>query len=88
MNEPAGFEKWNPAMRGAWRKGFEAAMAGLPCVSPYKDKRNVHGRLTWSRAFDCTWHDGWAAGHRKQQIEAETSSAGQGQAVPARVSCE
>ena len=61
--EPEGFRSWNPAMRGAYRKGYEACEAGEPQgACPYSDKRKHDGRLTWSRAFAAAWHDGWKAG--------------------------
>lgn len=60
MKEPEGFSSWNPAMRGAYRKGYEAANAGKgPGTCPYDDKRKDCGRITWSRAFRAAWHDGW-----------------------------
>ena len=60
MNTPRGYESWGPALRGAYRKGWEAARAGLPAgACPYKDKRQHNGKLTWSRAFIAAWHDGW-----------------------------
>lgn len=60
MKLPPNFEQWNPAMRGAYMKGGRARQAGEPIgACPYEDKRNVHGRLTWSRAFSSAWCDGW-----------------------------
>ena len=58
-------------MRGAYRKGYEAAIAGL-CASecPYQDKRKDCGRLTWSRAFRAAWHDGWLAGEHQRNESA------------------
>lgn len=61
MIEPEGFHNWNIAMRGAYRKGFLAFSSGEPRQSPYKDKRKPDGRLTWSRAFESAWLDGWDA---------------------------
>lgn len=56
-------------MRGAWRKGFDAAVAGLSLsVCPYGDKRKSCGRLTWSRAFIAAWRDGWDAGRQQNPI--------------------
>ena len=60
MKKPENFDKWNPAMRGAWQKGYIANKNNQPISEcPYKDKRNSSGRLTWSRAFQSAWHDGW-----------------------------
>lgn len=59
---PRDFEKWNPALRGAFLKGWIAGRDGLPCRSPYLDKRKEDGRLTWSRAFESAWVDGWRLG--------------------------
>lgn len=62
MIKPEGFEKWNPAWRGAYAKGWKAAEAGLTLADcPYQDKRKWDGRLTWSRAFQAAWRDGFEA---------------------------
>jgi hypothetical protein len=46
--------------RGAFWKGYLAFTSGEPRAScPYMDKRNESGRITWSRAFQASWHDGW-----------------------------
>ena len=46
--------------RGAFRKGYLAFTGGEPRAScPYRDKRSESGRITWSRAFQASWHDGW-----------------------------
>ena len=73
MKKPNGFENWNPAMRGAYRKGYEAGLQGLLRNSPYIDKRKADGRLTWSRAFDRAWDDGWAAGDEQRKDDAITA---------------
>ena len=60
MQMPEGFEKWNPALRGVFRKGMLAFAEGAPLSAcPYDDKRKWCGRLTWSRAFIRCWEDGW-----------------------------
>lgn len=60
MKLPANFQQWNRAMRGAYLKGYKAFEAGEPEAScPYEDKRKESGRLTWSRAFQATWFDGY-----------------------------
>lgn len=65
---PANFENWNPALRGAYLKGFKAHAAGEEIDScPYKDKRKDCGRLTWSRSFISAWRDGW--------LDAESAAA-------------
>ena len=67
INQP-GFENWNRAMRGSYRKGYESGLMGFPTSScPYKDVRKWDGRLTWSRAFNCAWHDGWKAGDSERK---------------------
>lgn len=46
MPKPNGFDSWNPALRGAYRKGYEAGISGAPIVScPYKDKRKPSGGI-------------------------------------------
>lgn len=60
MNLPDGFEKWNPAMRGAFKKGVLTHQTGAPRTAcPYDDKRKPDGRLSWSRSFIAAWRDGW-----------------------------
>lgn len=57
---PRDFERWNPALRGAYLKGVRAAQAGETLdACPYRDRRNDSGRLTWSRSFIRAWEDGW-----------------------------
>jgi ribosome modulation factor len=69
VKEPEGFLSWNPAMRGAYRKGYEAATAGKTAgACPYEDKRKDCGRLTWSRAFRAAWHDGWDAARQADPL--------------------
>jgi ribosome modulation factor len=71
MRTPDGFDKWNPAWRGAYRKGYEAAKAGLSITAcPYQDKRKGDGRLTWSRAFQSAWRDGWDAARQDDPLTA------------------
>lgn len=56
---PNWFEHWNPAMRGAYKKGAEAAHNGKPIIScPYEDHRKPNGKLSWSRAFIRAWEQG------------------------------
>ena len=58
-------------MRGAYRKGYEAAAAGKTAgACPYEDKRKDCGRLTWSRAFRAAWHDGWDAARQADPLSA------------------
>lgn len=60
MNLPDRYQQWNPAWRGAFKKGIQAHRDGLPLSAcPYKDKRKPDGRLSWSRAFITAWCDGW-----------------------------
>lgn len=57
---PRGFYSWNPALRGAFCKGEQAAADGATADDcPYRDKRNHNGRLTWSRAYQTAWRDGF-----------------------------
>lgn len=50
----------NRALEGAYYKGIYAALAGEPQSScPYLDKRKPSGLLSWSRAFQNAWRDGW-----------------------------
>lgn len=68
---PNGFQSWNPACRGAYRKGYEAGSLGKSQGEcPYKDVRKWDGKLTWSRAFEIAWHDGWHQGRQDHPITA------------------
>ena len=68
MKTPDGFDRWNPALRGAYRKGWDAGLSGEPRGScPYADLRNHRGTLTWSRAFQRAWDDGWSAGDEQRK---------------------
>ena len=51
-------------MRGAFRKGRAAALAGRPPVVPYVDKRKRDGGPTWSAAFIAAWRRGDVVGQR------------------------
>jgi ribosome modulation factor len=54
------FHQWNRAMQGAYKKGVLAFREGVPLSGcPYQDKRKPSGRLSWSRAFESAWRDGW-----------------------------
>jgi len=62
MIEPYGFERWNKALQGAYRKGHKAAIDGLTIDDcPYKDIRKPSGKLSWSRSFIRAWQDGFRA---------------------------
>lgn len=61
---PPGFETWNRALQGAYRKGWNAQRQGDPPVAPYKDRRNYRGMITWSRSFITAWHDGYEAAEK------------------------
>ena len=61
---PAPFPAWmlgGPSpWRGAFRKGYRAFAIGETLADcPYEDKRKDDGRLTWSRAFQAAWREGW-----------------------------
>lgn len=59
---PPGFEKWNRAIQGAYRKGWNAQRQGKKNYEcPYQDKRNYKNRITFSRSFIIAWHDGYSA---------------------------
>ena len=58
--KPSHFDKWNRAHRGAFMKGYNAFVSGESIeASPYDDKRQYSGKLTWSRSFHAAWVDGW-----------------------------
>jgi len=74
MNRPRGYFSWNPALRGAFAKGERAAAEGLTVADcPYADRRKRDGRLTWSRAFEAAWRDGF-------EFESKRSAAAAGSA--------
>lgn len=67
----------NPAMQSAFRRGFadgwvEGLLQPKP-ECPYADIRKPSGRLSWSRAFVCAWHDGYTAGRAERQRESDPS---------------
>jgi len=67
MTTPPGFEIWNRAHQGAYRKGYAVGESGTPkkiASCPYGDKRKPSGRLSWSRSFIKAWWDGFEAGAR------------------------
>jgi ribosome modulation factor len=85
MKTPPRFELWNPALRGAYAKGYRAAEAGsLISSCPYEDKRKPSGRLTWSRSFIAAWRDGFAAGDdaRKSQHITDYYANASGRSIP------
>jgi hypothetical protein len=68
MSEPQ--PKHSP-LDSAYRKGLAARIADEPLTAcPYKDKRKWDGKLTWSRAFQNAWRDGWehADGNREDAL--------------------
>lgn len=72
----------NPAMFGARRKGFEAALSGCArSENPYPDYRTpVHNHTTWSRAFRRAWDDGFTQG----ELAEKRGCAGGGSPAPAK----
>lgn len=57
---PEDAHRWNRALRGAYLKGQRAQLEGEPkSACPYADHRTLRGRLTWSRAYEKAWSDGW-----------------------------
>lgn len=70
IREPEGYSKWNPSMRGAFRKGYDAQKDGAGMDEcPYKDKRTDTGKITWSRAYMSAWRDGWFWADKLEAIE-------------------
>jgi ribosome modulation factor len=68
---PHRFHQWNRAHRGAYKKGVAAFAAGSALDScPYGDFRKGDGRLTWSRAFQAAWRDGW----RDARLQNQTNN--------------
>lgn len=74
MKLPTNFQQWNRAMRGAYLKGYRAFEAGDPEAScPYEDKRKESGRLTWSRAFQSAWSDGYRDAKNEKKTKGFTA---------------
>lgn len=64
---PSGAEHWNRAWRGAFRKGWDACMAGQSRgTCPYEDHRKPSGLLSWSRAFINSWLAGYDAARQSK----------------------
>jgi hypothetical protein len=53
------------AFQGAYRKGCQARMDGMSKKSPYPDHRGWNGHVTFSRAFDRYWCEGWDDAERE-----------------------
>jgi hypothetical protein len=67
--QPPGFQSWNRALQGAYKKGWQAFFNSKDegdC--PYRDKRKDCGRLTWSRSFIAAWQDGFADARKSAVI--------------------
>lgn len=47
------------AFQGAYWKGYQARLDGKPKESPYPDHRGWNEHVTFSRAFDRYWREGW-----------------------------
>lgn len=61
----AGGPAYSNALAGAVLRGMRAALAGEPITAcPYRDVRKWNGKLTWSRAFESAWRDGWEKASR------------------------
>lgn len=62
----------NPAFRGAFRKGIEAARCGAPRRAPYRDhKAGRYGHIpTFSRGFIRAWLEGYDS-HVAPRIRGE-----------------
>lgn len=53
----------NRAMQSVYRKGAVAAIEGKPLAAcPYEDHRTDRGGVTFSRAFQRSWAEGWHHG--------------------------
>jgi hypothetical protein len=59
----------NQAFHGAYWKGYEARKKGKPKVSPYPDWRTSTGEVTFSRAFDRYWREGWEDADEKCKLD-------------------
>jgi hypothetical protein len=71
---PIGFDSWNPALRGVYKTGAHARATNRGVENcPYKDSRNWHGGVTWSRSFISAWQDGW----RDRDSQIRESEGGQ-----------
>ena len=47
-------------MRSAFLQGVDAQLEGNDLnACPYQDNRKPSGRVSWSRAFQNAWRDGW-----------------------------
>lgn len=55
-----------PALRAAFKKGHDAAVAGMSRdACPYKDHRTTRGAVTFSRAYRKAWLKGFAEYNEK-----------------------
>jgi ribosome modulation factor len=69
---PVGFYSWNSALRSVYKAGAQARATNRAVENcPYKDSRNWHGGVTWSRSFIRAWLDGWR--DRDSQIKEPTT---------------
>lgn len=60
--------KRRTALDGAYRKGIHARLNDEPITAcPYEDKRKWNGKLSWSRAFQNAWRDGWQHADRDRE---------------------
>lgn len=57
----------NRALRGAFLKGVRAAMEGKPRKSSYYDHRTVAGYVTFSRAFNRWWLNGYDSTRKEKK---------------------
>ena len=70
---------WNRAMRGAYLKGLHARLNDQPITDcPYRDIRKPSGKLSWSRAFQNAWRDGWEDADRDQEQALITAAHSKG----------
>ena len=54
--------------RGAWKKGWIAHFEGKNFSDcPYKDKKSMSGRITFSRSFRKAWQEGWTERERHEE---------------------
>jgi len=72
LTMPEGYERWNRAHLGAFKKGAAHFLAGGSLdMCPYEDHRKPSGRLSWSRSFIGAWQDGWR--WAQQELQPGTS---------------
>ncbi len=76
LDRPRGFFAWNRALRGAFERGERDHREGAGLdACPYQDKRKSGGGLTWSRAYQTAWRDGYAFAREQAAKHASRKDA-------------